>query len=709
MTEQFRYTFVLLIILIPLRLFSGPSNDSTITSLYPPKAHEAVNIRVHSFTAVWESETDSAEYIFDLALDSSFTIPVDSIFPVSVKDTFLHINNLNKNTTYYYRIRSQVKDGISGYSNIVSTTTVWRPFSDNSPWNTKISPDTKTDSNSVSLIMNLASAANEGLHINYIHNSVPVYYVDSKETPRYNVINFGEKTSWNSISEQKVPIPDNISLNISDQGTNYLSIIDKKKNIEWGIQDAVKLENQWIVSNGSISDLSGTGLVAVSPEDNAVTRQLGIRPGGFPLCAGLIRVEEIQAGKIDHALIFAYPHCRVDFFVSPAGNAYLPPRDSVIPGGLPLGARIQLGPDYDIDNSSLSETGKIIARALQEYGAILGDVSHKTCLYAENSPEAIKEWGDKMDADILKEVFQKDTIKKYFRLTALGPRHYTMDEAYYTLQPTDFISFRLDNQISSTEIDHVNNVIKIKVAKDTPLDAVTADFYLFSQQSRAFVDSARQFSGKTENNFNEPVLYNVYNADSTSFEQWTVIVEHSRLNNKADIVSFGFEYHNPEIQIDTSAKYIYVEFNDFIDVTSLQPQFELSEGASMYFSDDDINQDKNDFFDFSDVVEMIIISEDSTNISTWKVYTNISWEAPTTSLELNQEKELTCFRSNYEIQVISSCYPVYLHIFDINGRLILAQELNNNQKSVNFNPQFNGIYVVRLMNEDTVSTKKIAF
>jgi hypothetical protein len=62
------------------------------------------------------------------------------------------------------------------------------------------------------------------------------------------------------------------------------------------------------------------------------------------------------------------------------------------PEGIPCGGRIQLNPDLDLDSLGVSDTGRIIAEALQTYGAYVGDYSGATNLYADGSPEAQEIW-----------------------------------------------------------------------------------------------------------------------------------------------------------------------------------------------------------------------------------------------------------------------------------------------------------------------------
>jgi hypothetical protein len=98
---------------------------------------------------------------------------------------------------------------------------------------------------------------------------------------------------------------------------------------------------------------------------------------GFALTAGLVRPEEIARGRIDHALAFTTPYTR-NRVVAPAVHGDGRHRD---PRAMPMGAHIQLDPHVDI--AGLPRPVRIIARALQEYGAYLVDTGGSLALRAE--------------------------------------------------------------------------------------------------------------------------------------------------------------------------------------------------------------------------------------------------------------------------------------------------------------------------------------
>jgi hypothetical protein len=108
--------------------------------------------------------------------------------------------------------------------------------------------------------------------------------------------------------------------------------------------------------------------------------------------AGLITVDEIRQGRIEHALVIAYPHMRSHWYKPPASTAQATTSQALPTRGVPCGGQIQLDPSLDVGSLPLSTSGKIIARALQEYGAYVGDFAGAIALYADASPEALAAW-----------------------------------------------------------------------------------------------------------------------------------------------------------------------------------------------------------------------------------------------------------------------------------------------------------------------------
>lgn len=129
-------------------------------------------------------------------------------------------------------------------------------------------------------------------------------------------------------------------------------------------------------------DLNGPGFSAPVQQDPV--RAVGARGSGLPLFAGLILPQELQAGRINHALAISVP--------GPAQRNYVQPA-SVTDGvgrlnSLPEGARIrlrrtaELGP---LPGGTNRRSAQAILEALKRYGAIVVDRAAVPTLYAQKN------------------------------------------------------------------------------------------------------------------------------------------------------------------------------------------------------------------------------------------------------------------------------------------------------------------------------------
>jgi hypothetical protein len=182
-----------------------------------------------------------------------------------------------------------------------------------------------------------------------------------------------------------VPIPAGAQASAGSDA--QIIIIDTVTGTEYDLWQVRQDGSGWSASNGSVYNIYWDGMPA----------RYGSRGAGVPYYAGLIRPWEIAAGRIDHAIAFAYPSPANGVCVWPASKT---DGNSGSGNAIPEGARLQLDPSLtnaDFAAWGLDRTGSIIARALQQYGMILIDVSGRPKIYAENlvaNPEATYSWHD---------------------------------------------------------------------------------------------------------------------------------------------------------------------------------------------------------------------------------------------------------------------------------------------------------------------------
>lgn len=297
----------------------------------------------------------------------------------------------------------------------------YRPFSETSPWNTKIPADAKIDPNSDILMADFAGL--NSLYINMPEWSVAVYPVDAKTTPRHYVQALYPNQYGRGFGpQQQIPIPEGATAGGPHLGTGYIVLEDRAAGTAWEMRQAGQNQDGgWYAGFGATVDLNGDGVSPPWMMAESPVAAASPRPSGVPLVAGLIRVDELKAGKIEHALAFGYPLARTNAFVPPASTA-LAPRDGQPgnPFGLPMGARIMLDPAYDIENTKLSPSAKVIARALQEYGAILVDEAGGMVLYAEAAPERLAEFEGLLSTEEMHLLFTPEFMSRNFRVLEIG-------------------------------------------------------------------------------------------------------------------------------------------------------------------------------------------------------------------------------------------------------------------------------------------------
>ncbi len=298
-----------------------------------------------------------------------------------------------------------------------------RPYSATSAWNTPIAPSAAVDPASTRMIGTIT----DPLSSDPTTYSFPVYLVEGS-TPRYDVP--ATALGWTVVEASGsatvvdhlagVPIPDGAQP--SNGSDAQMILLDRVTGQEWDVWQAARTSGGWTVANGSVYSIAWDGMPT----------QYGSRGAGVPYLAGLIRPAEIRAGRIDHALAFAYHSPIAGRCVWPASKSDGKGTD---PDQIPEGARLQLDPsltDADLQQLGLDRTGLIIAHALQTYGMFLVDASGHPKIYAENliaNPGATDTWTDPaiaLDANTAAKIpvdrLRVLALPAGYR-TGAGPRH----------------------------------------------------------------------------------------------------------------------------------------------------------------------------------------------------------------------------------------------------------------------------------------------
>ena len=254
-----------------------------------------------------------------------------------------------------------------------------RPYASTGPWNTPVG-GARLDPHSAHHIGALAGT----LSSDPTQYTYPVYGV-SASTPRQTVrvsgwfsnVTDGGRTLVNQrAGTVSLPIPSGAAGAVGNDA--QIILIDHETGDEWGASHVTRTAGGYSAWNVYHYNVRWSGVPPRATNGGSFAN----RGSGVPYLAGLIRPCEITAGRIDHALAFAYDFPRGDF-IAPATKS---DGDSTDPRDLPEGARLQLNPALtpaQIRGWGCTGACFTIARALQDYGMYVIDNSGRPKLIAE--------------------------------------------------------------------------------------------------------------------------------------------------------------------------------------------------------------------------------------------------------------------------------------------------------------------------------------
>ena len=235
------------------------------------------------------------------------------------------------------------------------------PFGPASPFNLLVPPNAPIASNGGSL------GASVGL--SYAEYT-PAVYVSSPSDPEYTI---RLTSGWgpNALDGKKVRI--NPAARRANEDDGHLVIVVPQENLVISLYQAAQgpSGSTWSASWGGMAPLDGTG---ANRRDSP-----GGRESGISQLAGLITPDDVRRGiaegpngDLGHALAMLHPTISNRTYVPPAISA-----GGNSSSGLYMGQRVFLDPTVNVDSlrwqgSAVTQRfGKLVARTLQRYGAIV--------------------------------------------------------------------------------------------------------------------------------------------------------------------------------------------------------------------------------------------------------------------------------------------------------------------------------------------------
>ncbi len=233
-----------------------------------------------------------------------------------------------------------------------------RPFAASSPFNLQIPRTVVVDPRSNAMVSRVTRDAQ--LYANLVAYGVPIYTASSS-TPSVPV-DCLMAPAWGPcpFSGRTFRIPSEARPSTGSDGA--LVVTDPVSGTSAEFWQATPGRDRWTTSWGTVNDLAGSGWSSGPGSSTGA---------GASRLGGVVRVDEVTAGQIPHALVLQSDNvCRGEVR-APATKT---DGDSDRADCIPEGSRLQLDPSVDVAQlPGANRAEKAVARALQLYGGYVID------------------------------------------------------------------------------------------------------------------------------------------------------------------------------------------------------------------------------------------------------------------------------------------------------------------------------------------------
>ncbi len=261
----------------------------------------------------------------------------------------------------------------------------FRFFAPTSFWNEAVPANAPLDPISASAVaalheMELAEeSAKHGPAINTTSWSTPIYTVPSNQqtvqVKLVHAVSAALQAAWSA-----VPLPSGAQPAAGSD--EHLVVWQPSTNRMWEFWGLEKVSEAWQASWGGAMQSVRANHGVYGPEAwQGATTSWGSSASSLPIAGGLITLEDLEKGVINHALAIAVPNVRKGVYASPAQrtDGY-----STEPSSLPEGAHLRLDPSLNLGALHLPHLTLMLAEAAQRYGIFVRDRTANLAFYAQD-------------------------------------------------------------------------------------------------------------------------------------------------------------------------------------------------------------------------------------------------------------------------------------------------------------------------------------
>jgi hypothetical protein len=222
--------------------------------------------------------------------------------------------------------------------------------------------------------------AGDGPWINTTTFSVPVYTVPAGQPAVTVKLEDHAPEPELASAWASVPLPPSATPAAGTDGT--LVLWQPSTERLWEFHRLVHEADGWhAMWGGAMQDVSTNPGVFGREAWSGAKSWWGASASSLSLVGGLISLEDLEQGQINHALDIAIPNARAGVYSSPAQRS---DGKSADPLALPEGAHLRLNPSLDLAALHLPRLTLMLAKAAQRYGIFVSDSSSIIELYAQD-------------------------------------------------------------------------------------------------------------------------------------------------------------------------------------------------------------------------------------------------------------------------------------------------------------------------------------
>jgi hypothetical protein len=262
----------------------------------------------------------------------------------------------------------------------------FRFFSPTSFWNETLPESAPLDPNSAAVVSAFADEVTEaedakaGPSINTTLWSVPVYTVPADQpTVKVTLERLSPEpalqSAWNA-----VPLPADAQ---PAAGTDkHLVVWQPDTDRLWEFWHLENTPTGWQAQWGGAMENALSDVGAYGPNAwSGATASWGSSATSLSVAGGLITLEDLEKGEINHALAIAIPNPRGGVYTTPAERT---DGESTNPLSLPEGAHLRLDPHLNLTALHLPRLTLMMAEAAQRYGIVVRDHAANVAFFGQD-------------------------------------------------------------------------------------------------------------------------------------------------------------------------------------------------------------------------------------------------------------------------------------------------------------------------------------